>query len=327
MERCSQHLNRLGAVLDNADVGGWNEHVIIMKKTELDRVWAKYQCIKDAITANELTDAEMTALDQLAIQAANRYGISKVKLDARAQVLDILTARPVLKPSEIVLPTFSGDYTSWTSWRSEFVNKVKNTNLPVDAKIDILYRSLDGDARLKAGDTDRRDLDDFNRIWARLEDRYDNKYQIVCEHIMGLFKLPRMTQDNPGTIRFLIDSVDQELRSLRRFGYNTESWCPLIAVLLIMRMDESTRTIWEMEHTPNEAPTLEMVLKFLEKRLMATRNLTVNFSRTFTETTTRTIKGPDGLVRSVDVNTDHETTYNRPINKLVPLASAINSID
>lgn len=279
LERCFQHLSRLGAVLDNADVGGWNEHVIIMKKAELDRVWSRYQNIKDAISANELTMDELCELDNLAIQAANRYGLSKVKLDARAQVLDLLTARPILRPSEIVLPIFSGDYTNWTSWRSEFVNKVKNTNLPVDAKIDILYRSLDGEARLKAGDTVRRDLDDFNRIWARLESRYDNKYQIICEHIIGLFELPRMAQETPGTIRFLIDKIDQELRSLRRFGYDTESWCPLMAVLLIMRMDESTRTIWEMEHTPNEAPTLQAVLNFLEKRLMALRNLSLSFSR------------------------------------------------
>lgn len=41
----------------------------------------------------------------------------------------------------------------------------------------------------------------------------------------------------------------------------------------------------------------------------------------------RTIKGPDGLVRSVDVKTDNETVYNRPIYKLIPLAPAINTLD
>lgn len=49
-----------------------------------------------------------------------------------------------------------------------------------------------------------------------------------------------------------------------------------MAVLLITRMDPNTRTIWEMEHVPNEPPVLDNVVKFLEKRLMAVRNL--NFS-------------------------------------------------
>lgn len=275
MERCSQHLLRLAATIENADVSEWSEHVLVMKKNELDRVWSKYQLVKDAIYANDNGADALAELDQKAIENADRYGLSKDKMDSRARVLNLFATGPTLKPSEIVLPTFSGDYTAWTAWRSEFVNKVKDTALPVDAKIDILFRSLNGDARLRAGDTERRDLEDFDRIWARLEERYDNKYQIIFEHIMTLFNLPIMNKSSPTTIRFLIDSVDQELRSLRRFGYDTESWSPMMAVLLIMRMDQNTRTIWEMEHTPNDPPDLETVHKFLEKRLMAVRNLSL----------------------------------------------------
>lgn len=38
----------------------------------------------------------------------------------------------------------------------------------------------------------------------------------------------------------------------------------------------------------------------------------------------RTIEGPDGLVRNVEVKTDHQTTYRRPIQKLVPLSRIID---
>lgn len=273
LARSRQHLERLCAVIDNADLSDWNEHVVVMKKSEIDRIWAKYQLIKDAFYSTDASPAELAGADNEAIQAANRYGSSKTKLDNRAKALDLFVARPLLRPSEIQLPTFSGDYTGWTAWRSEFVNKVKNTNLPVDAKIDILIRSIDRDAKNLIGDPERRDHEEFERMWTSLEARYDNKYQIILEHITALFKLPTIKQSDPNSMRRLIDSMDQELRSLRRFDYNTEHWSPLMAVLLITRMDQTTRTIWEMEHVPNEAPALDSVLKFLEKRLMAVRNM------------------------------------------------------
>lgn len=273
LAKSRQHLERLCGVLDNADLSEWNEHVVVMKKSEIDRIWSKYQLVKDALYSGDITADQMASADQDAIQAANRYGQAKVKLDSRAKALDMFAARPILKPSEIQLPTFSGDYTGWTAWRSEFINKVKDTNLPVDAKIDILIRSIDRDAKNLIGDPERRDAEEFDRMWSSLEARYDNKYQIILEHITTLFKLPMISNSDPTSMRRLIDSMDRELRSLRRFGYDTNHWSPLMAVLLITRMDTTTRTIWEMEHVPNEPPVLDNVLKFLEKRLMAVRNL------------------------------------------------------
>lgn len=245
LARSTDHPNRLGNVIDNADVGGYSEHVVVMKKTELDRVWMRYQMIKDALFSKEIALNEVNRVEQESIEAANRYGLSKTKLDARAKLLHLFASRPIIKPSEIQLPTFSGDYKGWTAWRSEFINKVKDADLSVDAKIDILLRSVDRDAKNLIGDPQRRDLDEFNRMWTVLEGRYDNQYQIIFEHIMSLFKLPMINTADPATFQILIDTVNRELRSLRRFEYDTEQWSPLIAVLLIMRMDPTTRTIWE----------------------------------------------------------------------------------
>lgn len=302
LARSRQHLERLGAFLDNADVSGWNEHVVVMKKNELDRIWSKYQMVKDALCSSDVSPDEMAAADGDAIEAANRYGICKVKLDTRAKVLDLFTARPIPRASEIQLPTFSGDYTGWTAWRSEFVNKVKDTNLPVDAKIDILIRSIDRDAKNLIGDPERRDLEEFNRMWTSLENRYDNKYQIILEHISALFKLPMIKISDPNSMRRLLDSMDRELRSLRRFEYDTEHWSPLMAVLLITRMDPTTRTIWEMEHVPNEPPILKNVLAFLEKRLMAVRNLNLSVPETVTHNTNDRASSSNGMFGSSNPN-------------------------
>lgn len=177
------------------------------------------------------------------------------------------------KPSEISVPKFSGAYKNWVAWRSQFHAKVASISLPPADKIDLLLKALSGEALQCVGHPERRDAEDFDRMWAKLEGVYDNRYQIVVSHISTILNLPRIVQPSPTMMRHMIDVTDQELRALDRFDYDSDSWSPMVAVVLMRKSDQATLAVWEMKREPATPPTLEELVRFLERRILAMRNV------------------------------------------------------
>lgn len=243
----------------------FNEAMVTMKRSELDDLWNQYQETTAALLASvDLDDAESLARDDDEnMDLANLYYVGAEVLNRRMAKLKAARARPAtVKPFEIVLPKFVGRYTSWISWRSQFVSKVKDSELAAADKIDLLLSALSGEACQCTGETEHRDGKDLC-MWAKLEAIYDNKY------------LPIMTSPSPDTLRKIVDTVEQELYSLERFDYMTDSWDPLVAVIILRKLDPLTIGVWEMDRDPVKPPSLKDVLPFLEKRILAIRNLKV----------------------------------------------------
>lgn len=87
------------------------------------------------------------------------------------------------KAADIRLSSFSGRYTEWAGWRSEFQAKVLDTALAAPEKIGLLLGALTKEAQHCAGRAERLDDIELNRIWDKLVKTYDNKYQQVCYQI------------------------------------------------------------------------------------------------------------------------------------------------
>lgn len=269
-------LERLSIAITDAQVDTFNDVIVNMKQSELDGLWKRFQeSSSDLLRFLDPDDLEsMHAHDRENFVTADIYQRAHKRLTERGEILKEANSRPKrLKPSEVVMPKFAGNYTEWVTWRSQFVSKVKNSRFTAAEKIDLLIDALAGEARQCAGMAEHRDDVDFQRMWTKLEATYDNKYQIVTEHINKLLDLPQMTHPIPDLLRRIIDTVEQELRSLERFGYQTESWDPLIAVMILRRLDPVTISIWEMDRSPADPPTLKDVIPFIERRILAVRNL------------------------------------------------------
>lgn len=276
--RANRLLTRMVKAIQDARSNQYNEAVVSMKRAELDGLWARYQDTSAALLAYvDLDDAAaFVADDQENESIANIYHEGAEILKGRLESIRSARARPpAVKPSEIMLPKFSGKYTAWIGWRAQFVAKVKDSQLMAGEKIDLLLNALTGEARQCAGETEHRDETDFNRMWNKLEATYDNKYQIVTEHIGKLLDLPVLTTPAPELLRRIVDTVEQELRSLERFDYQTDAWDPLVAVIVLRKLDPTTIGIWEMDRDPCKPPSLKDVLPFIEKRILAIRNLKV----------------------------------------------------
>lgn len=241
----------------------------------LDAVWHAFQqAYTNAVGVPGIDDAEAAQLEQQAVEATDNFARFRALLDERAaQLVKQPGDQQPAKVGDISVPKFDGTYTDWISWRAQFKSKVIATGLSADSKIDLLLGALEKEARQCAGDTEHRDIEDFERIWKKLELTYDNKYQIVTAHVNRILDLPSSVEPSSIKMRLLIDTVDQELRSLKRFEYNTDSWSPLVAVLLLRKLDRQTLSVWEMDRDAAKPPTIEELFPFLERRILALRNL------------------------------------------------------
>lgn len=276
--RSNRLLTRMVKAIQDARSIQFNEAVVSMRLSELDGLWARHKDTTSALLAFVDLDnaATLAEYDDENIEVATLYHEGSKILYKRLDEIKAARARPkTVKPSEINLPKFGGRYTAWVSWRAQFVSKVKNSQLIAADKIDLLLGALTGEARQCAGETEHRDQRDLDRMWTKLEATYDNKYQIVTEHISKLLDLPVMTTASPDMLRKIVDTVEQELRSLERFDYQTDSWDPLVAVIILRKLDPATIGNWEMDRDPIKPPSLKDVLPFLEKRILAIRNLKV----------------------------------------------------
>lgn len=281
-DRLHRFIARFATSIRIAPVNTYHESMVNMKQAELDGLWKRFQEASTSLLQmlDPDNEEEMNAHDHENLLVADLYEEASEALSLRWRTIKDARRRPTLpKPTEIQLPKFGGKYTAWINWRAQFVSKVKDTQLSAGEKIDLLLNALTGEARQCAGETEHRDDSDFQRMWCKLEATYDNKYQIVTEHISKLIDLPQMSNPVPETLRRIIDTVEQELRSLERFEYDTRAWDPLIAVMVLRKLDPVTIGIWEMDRDPVKPPSLKDVLPFIEKRILAIRNLKVRQSQ------------------------------------------------
>lgn len=267
-------INRAEALVQVPAIKEWDLAVLSMKRMVLDKAWQRYQEAHVELISHPLVNDELSAeFDKDAVAIARLYSKPRALLDTHADALKVGAHRPPAKASEISVPKFNGDYRNWITWRAQFVAKVMSVELSAGDKVDLLLDALTGEARQCAGDPERRDLEDLQRMWAKLETTYDNKYQIIVGHISAILDLPRIVESSPKMMRNMIDVCDQEMRALQRFDYNTDEWSPVIAVILLRKLDQSTLAVWEMDRVPAEPPALKELFPFLEKRILALRNL------------------------------------------------------
>lgn len=277
--RHHQLANQMRQMFEQASgdaIDNWSAALVKVKQNLLDTYWAEFQRLQaevalELVGEEAITDILVDSAEQTAIIYENTSNALESRL--KALTTDPTTSSlPTPKPSEVILPKFDGNYTQWSSWRSQFMSRVYTTELPVHSKLDLLYAALTGEAKHCAGNVDGRDQADLDRVWAKLEQVYDNKYQLIRAHCDAILDLPVLTKPDPTAIRHMIDTFDKESDALKRFDFDVEGWSPILAVMMIKKLDAETGADWEMARDVTAVQSLSLVVGFLEKKIQALRN-------------------------------------------------------
>lgn len=168
---------------------------------------------------------------------------------------------PVIK-----IPNFDGTYYKWLEFKETFSSLIHdNKRLKNIHKFHYLNSYLEGEAARVLCNFEVTDKN-YNQAWQLLCERYDNKRQLINNHLKSLFDIESVRETDK-SLRFIIDHVTKNLRALSTLGLPTDKWDVLIIYMVTAKLDNTTCFKWE-EHRNilPEIPTLDNFFTFLKNR-------------------------------------------------------------
>lgn len=188
---------------------------------------------------------------------------------------------PVRQPHDIRLesirPTkFNGDYSCWNEWRAMYDSLIHNqTRLSSTEKFHYLKRSLSDSAEQVLSGWQAVG-DNYQAAYDSLVQVYENNYRITMAHLDTLTSMPKQSVETHEALRNMIDTMNRVTRQLTVTGSPVEQWGHFLVYTLIAKMPPRTLTQWETSQDLNEMPSLQDVLRFLERRARGIVNLAAN---------------------------------------------------
>ncbi|KAK2575370.1 hypothetical protein KPH14_008479 [Odynerus spinipes] len=236
------------------------------------------------ITANHAKICEDACISTSAYYQENRIAAAKRTYNViKAAIYQQLEARnpPTSSTPQSVtsttssqlprmnLPTFSGSYMEWISFRNLFMSVVhQNPSLTDVQRLHYLRTCLKGEALACIAGVPLTD-EEYAGAWASLRDRYENKRVLINNHIDYLVSIPAIKRDTAAELRSLCDSTTQVLRSLDTLGRKDHLGNDICVHLTVQRLSPSLRKDWERHLGDDTSPPISDLLKFLESSTRA----------------------------------------------------------
>lgn len=193
---------------------------------------------------------------------------------------DVSQSNSITLP-KIPLPTFSGLYTDWLSYRDLFQALVLNRDppLPKAAQLYFLQTSVKGEASTLVKNIQLSDAN-FDVAWSKLLDRYENSRHIIDSHLTKWFDISAVTTENVKDLKRLRDQTYDATTSLGNLGRPVDQWDDIITFVTVRKLDPVSRREWEMRIGETKTyPKYIDIHNFLEYRIRALESIATLTSR------------------------------------------------
>jgi hypothetical protein len=132
-----------------------------------------------------------------------------------------------IKLPKLDLPTFNGESHQWIPFRDLFTSTIHNNpKLGGAQKLQYLKASLKDQASTLLSSLQITD-DNYAEAWEILTKRYENKREIVRAHLKRFFNQPNVTTETSESIRKVLDTTNEVMRSLKVMKLPVEHSRPL----------------------------------------------------------------------------------------------------
>ncbi|GFT35559.1 integrase catalytic domain-containing protein [Trichonephila clavipes] len=111
---------------------------------------------------------------------------------------------------QIPLPEFSYVIAEFSNLKNQFINLISNNEQLNDSqKLYYLRASLKGEAKLLESPRDT-----FDSLFSALEDRYENKRQLIDSHVLEIINYEKVYSESAKELRALMDCMNRNIRAL-----------------------------------------------------------------------------------------------------------------
>lgn len=174
------------------------------------------------------------------------------------------------------LPSFSGDYQSWTEFKHLFTSIVSSSQqLSNIEKLHYLKNSISGSAANIISGLPMTE-ETFNEAWEKLVQKYENKRKLIFSHVTNIMTDIKPSRNTSTSVHLnaLVDQVDTALRAIRLLNQSTENWDVLLIHQVVKQLDDITRERWESSLENNQImPTYAQLKEFIVVRIRTLENL------------------------------------------------------
>lgn len=173
---------------------------------------------------------------------------------------------------KISIPTFSGTYSEWPTFRDLFTSLVHNNeSLDNVQKLHYLKGQLSGEAEQLIRHTPITG-DNYSQCWDLLEKRYNNKRYLSNCILTKLFNQKQLNGESSAGLKSLLDTTCDCLSALQNIGIQVSTWYVIIIHIVTLKLDPESRKQWELyisNINANTLPTWSQLKEFLESRFRA----------------------------------------------------------
>ncbi|GFU78372.1 DUF1758 domain-containing protein [Trichonephila clavipes] len=164
---------------------------------------------------------------------------------------------------QIPLREFSGVIAEFSNFKNQIINLITNNEQLNDSqKLYYLRASLKGEAQLLESPRDS-----FDSLFKALEDRYDNKRQLIDSHVLEIINYEKIYSESAKELRALMDCINRNIRALKVLKYEQNDLSDIILLnIILQKIDKESRKQFELSLKTAEVPTFDSIMKFLEKR-------------------------------------------------------------
>lgn len=178
-----------------------------------------------------------------------------------------------MKLPKISLPSFSGSYHTWLSFKNRFINLIhNNASLAPIEKLEYLKSCVTDEAE-KAIRRYQITDQNYNLAWNHLNDKYDNQRILQATQVEMIIDRKTIQTESAKELRELIDNNQECLESLKNLNVDISTWDIMLIVLTSRKLPLRTRELWEEELKPSDVPTYGQLCEFLEKRYRTLESL------------------------------------------------------
>lgn len=209
-------------------------------------------CLVNASEKWELTDlltslqSRWTAIDTLHLEIDSELEGSNLKYEAKYseteetfntykrainQKMWSVSHKELATPT-MEIPTFTGTYQQWVSFKDLFTEAIHNNKSISNAqKMQHLKSKVKGEAE-KLIQHLKISSENYQICWEILNKRYNNKKMIFNSHVDYLLNLPNMKYQSAAYLKKIHDTANECLNAIKNLGVNTSTWDPFIVHIL-----------------------------------------------------------------------------------------------
>jgi len=246
----------------------------------IEPIWKDFDAVQTEL--EDLNEAELESGERDSFENKFHHSITKVRSIISILQTNIVTHEQqaqrfnqpinIIQPNKMRLPTieipkFNGRWEEWLPFRDTFTAMVhRNETLPPIDKLHYLRWALVGDA-YKLIESLEVTNENYQVAWEIVNNRYKGDKTIIQNHVQALINFPCITKESHSSLRQLVDTTLQHIRTLKRLEQPTDSWDTIFIQLFIPKLDSNTRRKWESERADKEElPCMKDFIHFLETR-------------------------------------------------------------